>query len=197
MTPIRLLLPTLATALLPAVAVAVPIDYVCSAQAGGTCNVPIADANDDTPSQTTASFALGAAACSGAVASVAGVSVVVQHNNVGDLTLELLPPAGAPVVLLARPALDAGAPGSCDGDDLFVRFNPTGDTPQCQAYEIPALGADVRAAGSFAALAGQSPVGTWQLRIGDAVAGGYGQVLDWTLHLECNLSPEIFSDGFE
>ena len=176
---------------------AVERSFACTGQ-GSDCPKAVADAHGTAAGVTTAGFTLASGACDGNNAAVAGVSVDLVHGFVGDLTLELVPPSGAPVQLIARLEKSGGIAGSCSSDDLATRFSATGDTPVCSGGEIPATQAQVRASGNLVALGSEvAPGGTWQLRITDAVSGGYGVLANWNLHLACNIADLIFADSFE
>jgi len=90
-----------------------------------------------------------------AVADVA-VSVDVSHPWISDLRVELMPPAGAPIVLHDR----AGG----DGDSI-VRTWRTSDSS------------------ALAALRGKSPSGAWTLRVVDVEARDEGKLSSWTLEI--------------
>jgi len=193
----RILLLALAAGAAAPAHAAVERSFACSAQ-GADCPKAVADAHGSTAGVTTAAFTLGSNACDGSTASVAGVSVDLVHGHVGDLTLELVPPSGAPVQLIGRLEDAEGTAGGCSSDDLVTRFDAGGDTAVCSGGAIPATQSVVRASGSLAALGAEiAPGGSWQLRITDAVSGGYGVLSDWSLHLSCDIEARLFADGFE
>lgn len=194
----RILVPALACAFATPAFAAVERSFPCDPQ-GGQCPKAVADAHGETAGITLSTITLGSAACDGATAAVAGVSVDIPHGHVGDLTLELLSPAGTPVQLIGRLDGPDGGAGACASDDLVTRFSAGGDAATCSAFgEIPATAPQVRASGNLAALGETiAPAGAWQLRVTDAVPGGYGLIAGWTLHLSCAIGPTVFQDGFE
>ena len=173
----------------------VPRSFTCTG-AAGTCPRQIDDANAGVAVQTLSTFTLGAQACDGAQATAVSVAVDIKHNRVGDLTLELVPPSGGPVQLIARLESAGGAAGSCHGDDIAATFRDGAAVATCAGL-VPAVGGAVRSNGSLAALGTFPPAGVWGLRITDSASGGYGLLANWTLTLSCNISDDIFDDGFE
>ncbi len=124
------------------------------------------------------------------------VSLHIHHPWVGDLTVRMVHPSGAVVLLLDRPGLPSlGYPGpwGCGGDDLSVWFSDFASVSSetlCLYATTPTMSGSVRPTTALAALVGRAPQGVWTLIVEDAVAGDAGSVtlacLELTLADDCN-----------
>ena len=89
------------------------------------------------------------------------ITVDITHGRIGDLTLILVSPDGTESILIDRPGK---APGSDENDlgleqeNLYFTFTTT-------------------------RYLGESSIGTWQLRVPDAISGETGTLESWSMKL--------------
>lgn len=121
----------------------------------------------------------------GAALSDLDVDVTIDHTYVGDLRITLQSPQGTTLTLLDRPGVPASNFG-CGDDDLHVVFDDEAAT-SASSLEARCAGASpwfdgrARPAQALSAFDGQSPVGTWTLRVSDAATPDAGSVTAWSL----------------
>ncbi len=101
------------------------------------------------------------------------VSVQLTHTWVADLTLTLISPTGTQIQLVS---------GKCSSnDDINAVFDDAGVTLVCGA--TPTISGSVKPAQLLSALNGQSPAGTWTLRVADTASGDGGSLNAWSLNI--------------
>lgn len=156
----------------------------CSTAGGTSCSGPIPDAPQGTP--LTSTFSVPARACDNGVRSFQ-VRLDITHEWVGDLRVQLQSPNGAQTLLLNGLAAPAGAPGSCQGDDVNALFGSAGNFPQCNTSLIPAVGGNVRSLQPLNALV-TGTTGTWTLRVFDDANDNVGFLNDWSVQSVCTVN---------
>ena len=120
----------------------------------------------------------------------ARLSLVLDHQWVGDLVVQLESPDGARQVALfdRTGTVPAGFPGpfGCGGDDVDATFRddaPLSVDEVCSITTTPVLGGSLRPNEPFSNLSGVDPAGTWTLRISDLQSGDTGSLQSATLVL--------------
>lgn len=148
------------------IACAAPLDaqtltYGCSTLPGSDCRSQIPDAKGNgvsiVPGTLTSRITVPPGACSGTVADI-DLNYRYYHDWKGDLSFELDSPSGTPV--------NVGTGSLTDSGDDFDVTQPVFVT-------------------SFPSLSGQSPIGSWTLRVADRRSSGVGSLDDWTLSIVC------------
>jgi autotransporter-associated beta strand protein len=114
------------------------------------------------------------------------VSCHITHNDVGDLTLELIAPNGTVVPL----ATQLGGAGNNYGTSCLPESGRTtfdDDAPQAIGFGTPPFAGAYRPQSALAPLVGLTGAGqangTWSLRVTDAFGGSSGTVRCWSLFL--------------
>ena len=112
----------------------------------------------------------------------ANVRVQIDHTWVGDIYIELQPPAGPAIVLLDRPGVPASGAG-CADDNMDVTFDDGagGDLENLCAGNLPWFVGSADPVGSLAGLNGSSSAGTWNLFVTDNAGADTGQIVSWEL----------------
>ncbi len=117
------------------------------------------------------------------------VRVQIDHTRVGDLQIILTSPSGTEVRLLDRPGVPLSDVG-CEDDNLDVIFDDGAEidleqhceatTPWYEGTEMPLE--------PLEALIGETARGTWTLTVVDHAEMETGQLVDWTLNIEGEVS---------
>lgn len=108
------------------------------------------------------------------------IQLKINHSYVGDLTAILRSPSGTEVVLFA---------GACDDlNNVDAIFDDNGTVMVCG--NTPAISGTVLPVEALSVFNGQSPQGTWTLRIADGFEQDGGQLVSWGLTI-CSTEEEI------
>jgi len=147
----------------------------------------------------------------------AEIFVNITHTWVGDLTAWITSPLGTTVQLVNRPGHDPAPPypapiAKCAADNMVVTLADSAATSvdlDCNRSDVdgaPAYsGSRYKPTSPLGALIGQSPTGTWSLRVADNTSQDAGTLNSWCAIVYSTPfaplptpSPDrLFSDGFE
>ena len=105
------------------------------------------------------------------------LSIVLDHDWIGDVRLSLRSPLGTEVLLIDRPGFSPGlalgafpGPFGCGGRDLNATFSDDAAVlaqDQCSTTAQPVIAGSVRPLGLLGAFAGEPASGEWQLVVQD------------------------------
>lgn len=169
-----------------------PKTFAC---AGSECTVAIRDAtNGQTPPiSVTSTIDVPSGECP--MVQDVNVTLVAEHNWVGDLSARLTHGTGAATVI-DRPRLP-GLPFGCLAPDLNVVLDDEASAlveSQCGA-RIPAIGGTFRPNQPLSAFDGQPGDGSWLLTIDDNAADAdEGHLVSWSMTMTC--VPAVSTDRF-
>ena len=124
---------------------------------------------------------------SGGTISDVNVTMNLDHSYFGEVTATLLSPSGTQVQLfkdVCGTSVNALATFDDSGSILICGTNPT-------------LGGIVKPSQLLSALNGQTPTGTWTLRIADSAGGDGGVLNSWSLNVCTILSVALSNPEFE
>ena len=168
----------------------IPVNATCSGTPGAsfsftTANATCADfTSANVPvviSGTSTSTVTSALAVTGTYpVEKVTVYLKINHSYVSDLTAVLRSPSGTQVTLFTD---------ACDDlQNIDVVFDDNGATLVCG--DNPAISGTVTPQQALSAFNGQSPLGTWTLRVTDGFAEDGGQIISWGLNI-CSTEPPI------
>ncbi len=103
------------------------------------------------------------------------VRVNITHTYVGDLTISLLPPVGAPITLFNR------APNSSADNFTNTVFDDAAATPITSG--TPPFTGSFRPANALSSANGIHSIGGWGLKVVDSAGTDTGTIDNWTLML--------------
>lgn len=116
----------------------------------------------------------------------ARVFVLMNHANIGDITISLVGPTGTQVVLTPTPA-------TYSGKDLVTIFDDAADSTMkynSVGFQAP-FSPTVKPTNPLSAFNGSNCKGWWKLRIIDAGSVGRGYVSGWGIHFKGTFSTGI------
>ncbi|RBP48489.1 C25 family cysteine peptidase [Arenicella xantha] len=118
----------------------------------------------------------------------------INHSYVGDIIATLQSPAGTTVTLVNRPGVPASTFG-CSGNNIDVTLDDEAGSlveNQC-AGAVPTISGTHRPAGTLSSFDGQTPAGTWTLRVTDNAGQDTGTIIPSGVCLDLTTVPVALS----
>ena len=131
------------------------------------------------------------------------IDLLMSHDWVGDLVIQLRSPSGTTITLLDRPGIpSAGFPGpfGCGGRDLDCTFTDQALTPAesiCSTTAVPVITGEVIPSMPMSAFIGEPASGLWHLLVSDESSYDSGTVHEVCLSITTNIAclPDLNADG--
>lgn len=136
-------------------------DSNCDGQDGGVTMTVDGQGNVTIPDNGSASATASVSGCTEVLDLL--ITINIQHTYQGDLTVTLVPPSSAPVIL----------------------HNGTGGTTDNIVGTYAPGGGSLSSAQSLVPILGTSGNGTWRLNISDDALIDTGRLVSWSLTLDC------------